>query len=74
MAAQRPQNTLFFAGEHCSRFPAWLQGSIESSLEAVLDIVKYKQVAKSTVANTISRIPIDDINPLIDIATRFEVT
>jgi monoamine oxidase len=59
LAAQRPQNTLFFAGEHCSRFPAWLQGSIESSLEAILDIVKHKPVTKSTVvttANTISRI------------------
>lgn len=41
LEAARPQNTLFFAGEHCSRFPAWLQGAIESSIEAVYDIVAY---------------------------------
>lgn len=55
LKAQRPQNTLFFAGEHCSRFPAWLQGSIESALEAVYDIVKHKSVAQSTVLETVSR-------------------
>jgi tryptophan oxidase StaO len=38
----RPQNTLFFAGEHCSRLPAWLQGSIESALQAVYNIVAHK--------------------------------
>ncbi|MEH2320950.1 flavin monoamine oxidase family protein [Nostoc sp.] len=42
LEAARPLNTLFFAGEHCSRYPAWLQGSIESALEAVYDIVSYK--------------------------------
>jgi monoamine oxidase len=47
LKAQRPQNKLFFAGEHCSRFPAWLQGSIESALEAVYDILKYKPIAQS---------------------------
>jgi tryptophan oxidase StaO len=35
----RPQNTLFFAGEHCSNHPAWIQGSIESALQAVHNIV-----------------------------------
>ncbi len=38
----RPQNTLFFAGEHCSMLPAWLQGSIESALQAVYKIVAHK--------------------------------
>ncbi|MEC4817609.1 MAG: NAD(P)/FAD-dependent oxidoreductase [Scytonema sp. PMC 1069.18] len=47
LKAQRPQNTLFFAGEHCSRFPAWLQGSIESALEAVYDILKHKPMVQS---------------------------
>ncbi|MBD2195505.1 MULTISPECIES: flavin monoamine oxidase family protein [Calothrix] len=42
LEAARPQNTLFFAGEHCSRYPAWLQGSIESALEAIYDIVSSK--------------------------------
>ncbi|NEQ19322.1 MAG: monoamine oxidase, partial [Microcoleus sp. SIO2G3] len=48
LKAQRPQNTLFFAGEHCSRFPAWLQGSIESAVEAVYDIVKHQPTVQST--------------------------
>lgn len=38
LEAARPQKNLFFAGEHCSRFPAWLEGSVESALEAVRDI------------------------------------
>jgi monoamine oxidase len=42
LEAARPQNTLFFAGEHCSKYPAWLQGSIESALEAIYDIVSHK--------------------------------
>jgi monoamine oxidase len=40
LEAARPQKNLFFAGEHCSRFPAWLEGSVESSLEAVRDIAR----------------------------------
>ena len=42
LEAARPQNNLFFAGEHCSKYPAWLQGSIESALEAIYDIVSKK--------------------------------
>ncbi len=42
LEAARPQNNLFFAGEHCSKYPAWIQGSIESTLEAVYDIVSHK--------------------------------
>jgi tryptophan oxidase StaO len=38
----KSQKTLFFAGEHCSRLPAWMEGSIESALQAVYDIVIYK--------------------------------
>ncbi len=38
LEAARPQKNLFFAGEHCSRYPAWLQGSIESALEAIHEI------------------------------------
>jgi monoamine oxidase len=48
LEAARPQKTLFFAGEHCSRFPAWLQGAIESSLEAVYDIAVHKPITEST--------------------------
>jgi monoamine oxidase len=44
----RPQKTLFFAGEHCSKLPAWLQGSIESALQAVHDIVAHKPFTNST--------------------------
>ncbi|MBW4597029.1 MAG: FAD-dependent oxidoreductase [Brasilonema angustatum HA4187-MV1] len=48
LEAARPQNTLFFAGEHCSKYPAWLQGSIESALLAVYDIVSHQQPKKAT--------------------------
>jgi monoamine oxidase len=41
LEAAKPQNQLFFAGEHCSRFPAWLQGSIESTLEAIYEIISH---------------------------------
>ncbi len=33
--AARPQGRLFFAGEHCSSTPAWINGAIESALGAV---------------------------------------
>jgi monoamine oxidase len=36
----RPLGTLFFAGEHCSSAPAWIEGAIESSLDAVTQIVQ----------------------------------
>jgi monoamine oxidase len=52
LEAARPQNRLFFAGEHCSRFPAWLQGSIESALKAIYDIVSHQPVAQ------ISKVPL----------------
>jgi monoamine oxidase len=48
LEAARPQNNMFFAGEHCSRFPAWLQGSIESALEAVYDIVSHATAKVAT--------------------------
>lgn len=55
LEAARPQKTLFFAGEHCSRFPAWLQGSIESALESVRDIVAHKP----SIASSRSSTPVD---------------
>lgn len=33
--AARPQGRLFFAGEHCSTEPAWIEGAVESALDAV---------------------------------------
>ncbi|MEV0122248.1 NAD(P)/FAD-dependent oxidoreductase [Streptomyces sp. NPDC050703] len=36
--AARPQGRLFFAGEHCSATPAWINGAIESALAAVTEI------------------------------------
>lgn len=44
----KPQKTLFFAGEHCSRLPAWMQGSIESALQAVHDIAAHEPSTDST--------------------------
>ncbi|WP_308312688.1 FAD-dependent oxidoreductase [Streptomyces sp. ISL-11] len=34
-------NRLFFAGEHCSSAPAWIEGAIESGLGAVEDLTRY---------------------------------
>ncbi|MGB8202903.1 MAG: sugar phosphate isomerase/epimerase, partial [Pseudonocardiaceae bacterium] len=36
--AARPQGRLFFAGEHCSLSPAWVNAGIESALDAVAQI------------------------------------
>ncbi len=36
--ATRPQGRLFFAGEHCSISPAWINAGIESALRAVAQI------------------------------------
>ncbi len=33
---------LFFAGEHCSTAPAWIEGAIESALWAVEDVERYR--------------------------------
>ncbi|MEM7716102.1 MAG: NAD(P)/FAD-dependent oxidoreductase [Cyanobacteria bacterium P01_A01_bin.68] len=52
LEAARPQNNLFFAGEHCSKYPAWIQGSIESTLEAVYDIVSHKDTVPATVTTS----------------------
>ena len=53
LEAARPQNNLFFAGEHCSKYPAWIQGSIESTLEAVYDIVSHQvSIPVSTYSST----------------------
>ena len=53
LEAARPQNNLFFAGEHCSKYPAWIQGSIESTLEAVYDIVSHQaSIPASTYSST----------------------
>jgi monoamine oxidase len=36
--AARPQGRLFFAGEHCSSFPAWIEGAVESGEAASMEI------------------------------------
>ncbi|MGW2055469.1 flavin monoamine oxidase family protein [Streptomyces sp. NPDC001840] len=40
-SAARPVNRLFFAGEHCSTAPAWVEGAIESALRAVEEVRCY---------------------------------
>ncbi|KNB53633.1 flavin monoamine oxidase family protein [Streptomyces caatingaensis] len=39
--AARPVGRLFFAGEHCSAAPAWIEGAIASALDAVNALVHY---------------------------------
>ncbi|MCX4904524.1 NAD(P)/FAD-dependent oxidoreductase [Streptomyces sp. NBC_00878] len=36
--AARPERTLFFAGDHCSPHPAWIEGAIESGIAAAQDV------------------------------------
>nr|AHE14611.1 EspO-like indole-3-pyruvic acid imine synthase [uncultured bacterium] len=43
-----PQGALFFAGEHCSSAPAWIDGAIESAIDAVGRIVQYDTPAQRT--------------------------
>ena len=40
--ATRPQGRLFFAGEHCSSKPAWIEGAIESAIDAAHEIEWYE--------------------------------
>ena len=35
LLAARPQGRLLFAGEHCSSYPAWIEGAVESALDVV---------------------------------------
>ncbi|GAA0495382.1 NAD(P)/FAD-dependent oxidoreductase [Streptomyces sp. NPDC046215] len=39
--AARPVHRLFFAGEHCSSAPAWIEGAVESALGAVGDLTRF---------------------------------
>ncbi|MEU1778572.1 FAD-dependent oxidoreductase [Streptomyces abikoensis] len=41
LRAGRPAHRLFFAGEHCSTSPAWIDGSIESALRAVEQVADF---------------------------------
>ena len=34
----RPEGRIYFAGEHASRAPGWMQGAVESGLRAAVDI------------------------------------
>ncbi|MGK5637158.1 flavin monoamine oxidase family protein [Streptomyces sp. URMC 126] len=46
LRAARPAGRLFFAGEHCSTAPAWIEGAIESALHAVHQVVHYAPPAR----------------------------
>lgn len=39
--AARPEGSIYFAGEHVSIAPAWIQGALESSLREVARMVKW---------------------------------
>lgn len=38
--ARRPEERVYFAGEHCSPMQAWIQGALTSALQAVLAVAK----------------------------------
>ncbi|MEI5527691.1 NAD(P)/FAD-dependent oxidoreductase [Streptomyces brasiliscabiei] len=50
--AARPQKGLFFAGEHCSSKPAWIEGAIESAIDAAHEIEWYEPRASRVFAVT----------------------
>ena len=39
--AQEPEGRLFFAGEHLSPYPSWIQGALWSGLQSVISLLKY---------------------------------
>ncbi|MBX9621944.1 MAG: FAD-dependent oxidoreductase [Alphaproteobacteria bacterium] len=39
-ASKKPEGSFYFAGEHCSLDPGWIQGAIKSGLDAVEGLVK----------------------------------
>ncbi|NMH99978.1 flavin monoamine oxidase family protein [Pseudonocardia acidicola] len=56
----RPQHTLFFAGEHCSSSPAWIDGAIESAIDAVGQVVAQEsrqRTARTRYGATVERRP-----------------
>ncbi|MFD7661811.1 flavin monoamine oxidase family protein [Streptomyces sp. NPDC059788] len=48
--AARPQKGLFFAGEHCSAKPAWIEGAIESAIDVAHEIEWYEPRASRVFA------------------------
>jgi len=34
----RPEGRIYFAGEHCSLYHAWIQGALESGIRAAQEI------------------------------------
>ena len=52
-AAARRQGSLFFAGEHCSTMPAWIEGAIESAVDAVHEICWYDAKARPAFAGAV---------------------
>ncbi|WP_067540719.1 flavin monoamine oxidase family protein [Nocardia crassostreae] len=53
--AAAPQGRLFFAGEHCSTAPAWIEGAIESGQAAAADIHAAAPPAITVSANGFQR-------------------
>lgn len=45
--ASEPQGRLFFAGEHCSTMPAWIEGAIESGADAARAIHSHAPRART---------------------------
>ncbi|MGW5556931.1 flavin monoamine oxidase family protein [Micromonospora sp. NPDC003944] len=53
--AVRAQHGLFFAGEHCSATPAWIQAGIETALSAVQQIDRFAAVVAEHRGRTAGR-------------------
>lgn len=61
LLAARPERALFFAGEHCSSHPAWIEGAIESGVSAAQDIHAAVPTARRVLATGYRRLPADSV-------------
>ncbi len=44
---ERPEGRVHFAGEHTSRWPAWMQGALQSGLRAAKEVCEAAQLVRS---------------------------
>ncbi|WP_307835246.1 flavin monoamine oxidase family protein [Streptomyces adelaidensis] len=59
--AARSDRTLFFAGEHCSSHPAWIEGAIESGVAAAQEIDAYVPAPRRVLAAGYRKVPGDSV-------------
>jgi monoamine oxidase len=51
-----PETRIFFAGEHVSGFPSWMQGALQSGLRVVEEVTKYSPVSRVSGINEFRKV------------------